>query len=67
MTTVDSIIGYENGDLTPDEIVELFSDLVRNGTAWRLQGHYGRTAGALIQGGWIDDAGNILRRPSEED
>ena len=49
---VSQIIDYENGDLGEDEIIELFQHLIDTGLAWSLQGHYGRTAMDLIQGGY---------------
>jgi hypothetical protein len=51
--TVDQIVAYEQGELDEDEIVELFAVLVETGMAWQLQGHYGRTAMALIEAGLI--------------
>lgn len=54
MTTgIDKIIAYENGELNEDETVEMFQNLVDNGMAWQLQGHYGRTAVALIEAGLV--------------
>jgi len=52
--TLDSIIRYENGELTGDEVVELFQDLLNTGLVFQLQGHYGRTAKALLDAGLIE-------------
>lgn len=53
MPSVDSIIAYEQGELDEDQVVELFQQLVDSGLAWQLQGHYGRTAIALIDAGLV--------------
>jgi hypothetical protein len=58
-TLVDNIIAYEQGELSDQEVVRLFADLVRSGMAWSLQGSYGRTANALIKEGWFDREGNL--------
>ena len=63
---VDQIMAYEAGELDGTRIVHLFSDLIQSGQAWTLQGSYGRTARALIQEGYLDERGNILRRPTDE-
>lgn len=48
---IDKIIAYENGELSEEEVIELFQDLIDSGQTWTLQGHYGRTAAALIDAG----------------
>ena len=55
LNLTDRIIAYENGELSDDEVIALFQALVDTGLAWSLQGHYVRTAQALI------DAGEITR------
>tara|TARA_R110000824_G_scaffold233176_4_gene421348 strand:- start:455 stop:664 length:210 start_codon:yes stop_codon:yes gene_type:complete len=56
---INEIIAYESGELNDTKMLELFSELVKNGQAWSLQGHYGRTAAALIQDGFLTRAGEI--------
>ena len=59
---VNDIIDYEEGKLNDAQTLKLFSSLVRSGAVWSLQGHYGRTASALIQDGWIDSDGFITEK-----
>lgn len=54
MDNIDNIIAYENGDLSDEESIKLFQNLVDSGLAWQLQGHYGRTAQNLINLGYIN-------------
>ena len=49
LNVVQAITDYENGDLTDEEVVELFQHLVDTGVAWTLQGSYGRMAEYLIE------------------
>ncbi len=59
---VDLMMDLEAGELNRDETIELFSELIRSGLAWRLQGAYGRIAKELIRSGLLDPDGN---RPEE--
>jgi|3_EtaG_2_1085321.scaffolds.fasta_scaffold24207_1 precorrin isomerase len=49
MNFVKRIIAYENGELSQEETIQLFQEMVDTGIVWKLQGHYGRTAEALIE------------------
>lgn len=53
MNTCDLIIAYENGELGEEGVIALFQELVDTGLAWKLQGHYVRTALALIEAGLV--------------
>ena len=58
---VDKIIAYEGGELKGQEVLKLFSELIKNGMAWSLQGCYGRFAENLIDRGYLSDKGEILK------
>ncbi len=62
---VTQIMAFESGELSPNQIVDLFSELLKNGHAWSLQGLYGRTATDLIEAGYLDRTGKILKRLPE--
>jgi hypothetical protein len=51
--TVDAnkVIAYESGEMTADEIIEFYQELIDTGMAWKLQGSYGRMASALLKAG----------------
>lgn len=51
--TVGHIMSYESGELDEEGTRNLFQHLVNTGQAWSLQGHYGRTAQAMLDSGFI--------------
>lgn len=46
------IINYENGEMEENETIAFFQELINEGRAWTLQGHYGRTAEWFIENGF---------------
>ena len=57
--TIDYIMDYEMGNLSDLDTLKLFSELIKNGMAWTLQGHYGRTARGLIDNEYLLDNGDF--------
>jgi hypothetical protein len=52
MTSIDKIMANEAGEMNEEDTIEFFQELIDSGMAWKLQGHYGRTAMYLIQEGY---------------
>lgn len=59
MVSISKLIRYEGGEMEFDEMLELFSELVKSGEAWQLQGSYGRVASDLIRDGYLTANGEI--------
>ena len=59
MDLVDKIVALEGGEMSNVAMVEMFADMIKDGTCWSLQGSYGRTAMDLIDAGIISRAGVI--------
>ena len=57
----DKIMSFESGELEPNQIVALFSELIKKNMAYSLQGNYEITTNALIKNGFLNDSGEILR------
>ena len=55
----DRIMAYESGELSDKETLELFSELIKTGEVWHMQGSYGRMADFLIKNSIIDKNGVI--------
>jgi len=53
------IIEYEGGGMLFIDTIELFSDLIKTGLVWSLQGSYGRMAMKFIEMKILDEQGNI--------
>ena len=67
MDMVSKIMQYEDGQMDLSEIISFFSELVKSGMAWSLQGSYGRTAKTLIDYGYLKADGTITPFGSEWD
>jgi len=65
LNELDYIIRYEAGELNDKEMLKLFSHLIKNGKVWHLQGHYGRTAQALIDNNFISIKGDLTNKSKE--
>lgn len=64
---LDFIMRLEGDGLdNAEEVIDGMAHLIADGTAWKLQGSYGRFAQAMIDAGWIDADGNVLAYPDAE-
>lgn len=45
------IMAFEGGEVTEEEVIEGFQNMIDSGVVWQLQGMYGRTAASLIEQG----------------
>ena len=53
MTLTEKIVAYEKGDLTEQQTIAFFQEMLDTGLIWELQGHYGRAAEWLLELGVI--------------
>lgn len=61
--TTGHIIAFEQGELDKEETIDLFQDFIDDGTVWRLQGSYGRTAARRIEAGYCSPANQTQAAP----
>lgn len=48
---------FEEGDISQEDCIRLFQNLIDTGMAWTLQGFYGRTAQNMIEAGYCHRKG----------
>ena len=60
LSNMQVLFDYEDGKLDEIQCLLLFSELLKSGLVWQLQGHYGRTAKSLIEGGFLEFDGTII-------
>lgn len=48
---MNDLIAFEEGTLSKEDTIALFQRLIDDGSVWKLQGSYGRTAMDLIEAG----------------
>jgi len=48
---LDRIMAFEEGQMSEDETLDFFQEMINTGMVWELQGFYQRTAIRLIQQG----------------
>jgi len=58
MAIVDKIMDYEMGEMSENEVIEFFQEMIDTDLAWQLQGSYGRMAQSLIDTGLCTKGGN---------
>jgi hypothetical protein len=51
MPNLDKILAFEQGEMTEEEFVSFFQEMINDGSCWQLQGTYGRHAKNLIESG----------------
>jgi hypothetical protein len=56
---IQAIISYESGEMSHDDIIHFFAELVKTGFINAMQGHYQRTAHDLIEQGIISEDGEV--------
>lgn len=61
MDALQAIFDIEEGEGS----LEAWAYLVKTGLAWNLQGSYARTAKSLIDEGYLDSNGKILKQRGE--
>ena len=59
--SVDDIMDYEGGNMDGPRMLDMFSKLLKSGGINQLQGHYGRVAKSLLDAGYLDPNGDILK------
>ena len=51
MPNITDISDFEAGEMDEETMADFFQGMIDSGVVWQLQGHYGRTAKALIEAG----------------
>ena len=67
MYLVNDIISFEEGALSDQETINLFSELIQTGIIHQLQGFYGRTTRGLIKAGWLTPSGAVAKGVKNEE
>jgi hypothetical protein len=64
---VSKIVEWESGEMSEEDEISFFQEMVNSGVVWQLQGAYGRQAKAMLDAGVITSPFQVVGDSDDAD